>query len=98
MRSGVRQRDHARRMPQERRHRRVVVLEQLRDELRVERQVEHVIERVLAGARRELGHRYAVALELRPVAVEQDAWLRPLEIFPEFFAKRWFPIDARASF
>ena len=73
VRAGVRQRDHARRMLEQRRHARVVVLVELRHELRIERQVEHVVQGILASSARELGTGNAVLLDLRPVAVEQDA-------------------------
>ena len=50
MRAGVRQRDHARRMLEQRRDACVVVLVELRHELRIERQVEHVVQRILSRA------------------------------------------------
>src|SRR5688500_5193330 len=81
-------------MLEERGDARVVVLEELGHELRVERQVEDIVQRILG----KLRDRHAVALDLRPVAVEQDARLWVLEILPQAVAKTAVAIDRRAFF
>src|SRR5215213_709164 len=80
MRAGIGERDHARRMLQQGRDARVVVLVELGDQLHVERQIEHIVERILALAFRQLRDRDPIALDLAPVAVEEDALLRVREV------------------
>src|SRR5581483_10633582 len=95
MSTGIRESDYACRMLEQRCDAAVVVLVKLGDELRVERQVENIVQGVLAFARRELGDRHAVLLDLRPVAIEQDALLRLPKVLPQPGAEWRLTIDRR---
>ena len=95
VRAGVRQRDHAGLVPEQRRDARVVVLVELGDEARLEplgeRAVEKEIERVGTRARRD---RAAVRkLDLGPVAEKQDRGFRPRQVLAKARAKRRIGVD-----
>ncbi len=93
MRARVRERDHPRFVPEQRRHARVVILKQLRDHLLLERALAEPVERILRpGQPRQ---RDAVDLHRVPVAREQHARLRISQAVAEVAAECRIGVDRR---
>src|SRR2546423_7042213 len=83
-------------MLKQRRDTHIVVLEQFGDELRIERQIEDEVERIHFGGCGQSGDRYAVQLDLRPVAEEENSAFRVLEVLPQTLPEGSFSVDRPA--